>query len=406
MRDIKEKWKYWLQIFLIPVYWLSFLVFRDKKVWVFGSTFGRRFAENPRYLYLYINQSKQINIRPIWISKNKEIVKSLGSEDCEAYYYRSIKGIWFCLRSGAYIYDNYTKDINFWLSGGAKKINLWHGVGNKKINYDNKFDQVRHPKNKWEKFKTYLRRMSDEKPCHYILATSPIMANIFMSAFQTNSKHIIEEGYPRNDTLFPNTFTLVAQNVIEKSFIAILERGCKENKIFFYMPTFRDSEIKFFSVMNLERFNDFLVNKNYLYVTKLHPKSKIRKEFEQFQYSNIINVNADVDPYTLLKYADVLITDYSSIYSDFMLLNRPVIGFYYDYEEYSTYTRDGYFDFAEYMPEIKVRTMNELQVAMEQVIVEDKCKQERMKSRDRMFSNCDGNSSMRLTEKILKLMKN
>ena len=48
--------KYWGQLLLLPVYWLSFLVPGNKNIWVFGSTFGRRFADNPRYFYLYVSQ--------------------------------------------------------------------------------------------------------------------------------------------------------------------------------------------------------------------------------------------------------------------------------------------------------------------------------------------------------------
>ncbi|MDE6420890.1 MAG: hypothetical protein K2K87_10230, partial [Lachnospiraceae bacterium] len=60
--------KYWGQLLLLPIYWLSFLMPRDKNIWLFGSTFGRRFSENPRYLYLYACQHREENgLRPIWI---------------------------------------------------------------------------------------------------------------------------------------------------------------------------------------------------------------------------------------------------------------------------------------------------------------------------------------------------
>lgn len=153
LRKILLEIKYWSQIFLIPVYGFSFLTPRSNHIWVYGSSFGRRFTDNPRYLYLYSSQ-KQLSTISIWISKNTIIVKFLKDNGYEAYSQYSIKGIWFCLRAGVYIFDNYSKDISFWLSGGAKKINLWHGVGNKKINYDNRFDTIRHPKNKFEKFRT------------------------------------------------------------------------------------------------------------------------------------------------------------------------------------------------------------------------------------------------------------
>lgn len=404
-----SKWKtgikYWSQIFLLPIYWFSFLTPRNKKIWLFGSTFGRRFAENPRYLYLYLNDIKnnEDNIRPIWISHKKEIVDFLRENNLEAYHVHSFKGIWYCLRGGLYLYDNYSKDISFWLSGGAKKINLWHGVGNKKINYDNKYDKVRHPQNNWERFKTYLRRMSDEKPHHYTLATSPMMAEIFAGAFGTDIGHIIQAGYPRNDALFNQPFTQRVHTKQETAAVTYIMEKSKSHKILFYMPTFRDSESQFFDVMNLEEFNGWLAKKSYLFIPKLHPKSKLKKAFEELNYSNIFNIEADVDPYTLLGYADLLVTDYSSVYSDFMLLDRPVVGFYYDYETYSSNTREGYFDFEEYMPEPKARTMEELENYIDSALVKDECLQARQLSRAKMFAQIDGESSRRIVEKIKEL---
>lgn len=54
--------KYWLQLFLVPVYWASHLMIRKKNLWVIGSTFGRRWADNGRYLYLYLNQQDRKSV--------------------------------------------------------------------------------------------------------------------------------------------------------------------------------------------------------------------------------------------------------------------------------------------------------------------------------------------------------
>lgn len=378
--------KYWGQVLFIPIYWLSFLTPRNQNIWLFGSTFGNRFADNPKYLYLYANQYKKNEIRPIWITHNKDVVQFLNDKNYEAYYYRSLKGIYYCLKGKVYIFDNYSKDISFWLSGGATKVNLWHGVGNKKINYDNKFDKVRHPKNNWEKFKTYLRRMSDEKPSHYILATSPVKTKIFMSAFRVTRSHIIEAGLPRNDVLLDSEL----QNLYtekERELINFITNRKKNNlRINCYMPTFRGSEIELFSVMDFDKFNDFLIQNNMIFLVKLHPKSIIANRFKDFNYSNIKYANADIDPYTFLRYVDILMTDYSSIYTDFMLLNRPVVGFYYDYDFYSQDTRECYFDFDEYMPELKAHNMEELMEVIKKVMIQDVCAQNRIKSRNRMFA--------------------
>ena len=65
MNKISDRIKYWLQIFLIPVYWISFLTPRSRKIWVLGSTFGRRYADNARYFYLYLDEFEKKSIRPI-----------------------------------------------------------------------------------------------------------------------------------------------------------------------------------------------------------------------------------------------------------------------------------------------------------------------------------------------------
>jgi CDP-glycerol glycerophosphotransferase (TagB/SpsB family) len=392
--------KYWAQVFMLPIYWFSFITPRSRKIWLFGSTFGKRFADNARYFYLYVNQYQKQTARAIWITHDKKIVDLLSAHKMEVYHYKSLRGIYYCLRGYVYIFDNYSKDISFWLSGGAVKVNLWHGSGNKKTNYDNKFDWVRHPRNNWERFKTALRRMSDEKPHHYTLATSPMMAEIFTSAFHTDLAHIIQEGYPRNDVLFSNGLINIYTGEEQKILEYIKQKKGEGKKLILYMPTFRDSESLFFRVMDLERFNRYLTQKDLIFFTKLHPKSKVKDKFHQVEYTNIINIDSEVDPYTILMYTDLLVTDYSSIYSDYLMLNRPSVLFPYDYEEYSKDTRECYFEYNDYMPEIKAYTMDQLMEYIDLVLQEDSYEEGRMKLRDRIFASADGNSSTRLYEKI------
>ena len=406
-KKLTERIKYWSQLFLLPVYGFSFFVPRSKKIWAFGCSFGLRFSENPRYLYLYASQNKSDYIRPIWISHDKEIVRFLQEHCYESYYYHSWMGIWYSLRAKVYIFDNYSKDINFWLSGGAVKINLWHGSGNKKTNYDNVFDKVRHPKNSWEKYCTWLRRLSDEKPYHYTLATSEAMAEIFVSAFATDRDHIIIEGYPRNDMLFEMKESHIANvyTQLEQTLLNSIEEIIKQkHKILAYMPTFRDSENVFFEVMNLNMFNIFLKQHNITLITKLHPKSKLKAEFEKIHYSNILNADTKIDIYSFLNKVDVLITDYSSVYSDYMLLNRPVIAFHYDWELYSVNTRDSYIEHDVYMPEQKAKTMAELMESILKVMASDSSQDKREESRARIFQTVDGRASERLFEKIYNLI--
>lgn len=353
---------------------------------------------------MYVSRMKRDEVRGIWISKDREIVSFLNEKGLEAYYYRSFKGVFYCLHAGVYIFDNYSKDISFWLSGGAKKVNLWHGTGNKKIGFDNKFDRLRHPKNGWERFKNCLITMSNEKPSHYVLATSEMMGDIFASAFQVPRDHIIVDGYPRNDVLFQDYEVTQVLTEKEQQIIKEIKRQKDEGKyIILYMPTFRASEEKFFDVMELEKFQAFLKEENIMFYSKLHPKSKLKNRFEQISFSNTINIDTDCDTYTILGLADMLTTDYSSIHTDFLMLNRPSVLFTYDLEDYKKDTRECYFDYDSYMPELRTYTMEEFMEGIKTVREKDCCEDGRLKLRDKMFSYADSKASERLYEKIKQI---
>ena len=406
MNKIKQRIKYWAQLFLLPVYGISFLTPRNKKIWLFGSSFGNRFADNPMYLYLYASQMKKDDVRAIWITHKREIADFLTEKGLEAYYYKSYRGIFYCLHAGAYIFDNNSKDISFWLSGGAKKINLWHGSGNKKINYDNKFDKLRHPKNAWEKFSNFLITISNEKPSHYVLATSEMMGDIFANAFRVPREHIIVDGYPRNDILFQECEIRPVYTKQEEKMIETIKEYKRNGfYVILYLPTFRNSETKFFDVMDLEKFNEFLVDRKMVFFTKLHPKSKLKQEFSRISWSNIIDVDVAIDTYTILGYADMLTTDYSSIHTDFLMLNRPSVLFTYDLDEYSKDTRGCFFDYDDYMPELRTYTMEEFLQGIDAVRKEDSRLAGRLALREKMFTYTDCKASERICEKIQQIVK-
>ncbi len=120
------------------------------------------------------------------------------------------------------------------------------------------------------------------------------------------------------------------------------------------MPTFRESETLFFENFDKNDFQKFLAENTLLFCIKLHPKSKLNEEFKNIQSENIMLINKDADSYVFLKLADVLITDYSSIYFDYLLLDRPIIFFAYDLKEYLNDSRKMYFDYDEFTPGEKV----------------------------------------------------
>lgn len=393
--------KYWLQIFLVPIYLLSFLFPRKKNIWLYGSTFGKRFADSPKYFYLYMNQYHGDKIRSIWITKNKKLAEELRKQNYEAYELYSFKGMFYASIGGVYLYDNYTKDISFWLSGRAKKINLWHGIPLKKINMDNIYDKVRHPKTFMEKARYALRRMSDERPSHYVVATSEFLSDIFSSAFAT--RKVIISGYPRNDVLISD----VIEDFTEKADASLdwMEKRKEEGKrIITYMPTFRESEVELFKVMDFSEFDEYLKNNNMVLCVKAHPKSAINRKLMLMESENhfkqIKVIDSGADPYHIVKRTDCLITDYSSIYFDYLLLNRKIIFFPYDYEEYLQNSRELYFDYDLFTPGQKVYSMKELEVA---IITPDESEPLREEMKRRMFEHPENISSEDFYRKVCEI---
>lgn len=391
--------KYWSQIFLIPIYGLSYFMPRNKHIWVIGSTFGRRFADNPKYFYLYLNQHHRDDIKAIWISKDKSIVSLLNKKLLNAYYLYSLKGIWFALRAKVYLYDNYSKDICFTLSGGATKINLWHGIPLKKIQKDNQFDLVRNPKNYAQKIKWALRRYSDEKSTDYVVVTSEYLRPIFSSAFNTQNTIIC--GYPRNDFLISDSIDNIMTDD-EKHIYNIFKNNLKNSKTVLYMPTFRESEYKFFEVISIDKFQAYLKEHNIIFYVKLHPKSKVNDMFVKLQSEYIRIINPEQDPYPLLKLIDILVTDYSSIYFDFLLLGKPIVFFPYDLPEYLNNSREMYFDYEEVTPGLKAFS----QIELEGALLSGKVTDEYINIiKEKMFISTNQLGSKALVTKIMEIIE-
>lgn len=171
------------------------------------------------------------------------------------------------------------------------------------------------------------------------------------------------------------------------------------------MPTYRDSQSQFFEIMDLDAFAGFLAKEHILFCIKQHPFSKHKGEFASIQYANILMLDPDSDPYVVLKHSDVLITDYSSIYFDFLLMDRPILFFDYDREEYEKASRELYWNYDEATPGEKVETMEELMEAIKEACHPGeeyvrKYHEERIALRNQMFDAPEELSSPRMVELV------
>jgi CDP-glycerol glycerophosphotransferase len=70
----------------------------------------------------------------------------------------------------------------------------------------------------------------------------------------------------------------------------------------------------------------------------------------------------------MLLFSDIVISDYSGAYVDFILLNRPVIHFIYDYEEYQEYDSGLYYELDDFSAGVVTRTFRETVVELDRIL--------------------------------------
>ena len=316
----------------LPLYILSYLFPRKRNRWAFGSP-KNSFSDNSKYLFLHVSKNHK-SIEAAWITKNKKIIEKLKHSGYKAYHSWSPAGLIYCLTSKAYIFSSKPNDINFWASGGAIHFNLWHGVGIKNVEHEIKSGPN---KNHLKKKVNRLIYPHDFRKPDYLLSTSREMTLHFSKCFKLSERSIFEAGYPRNDQLTDKEYS--NKGLFNEEIESTIQK-IKNKKSFLYMPTFRDSgensdNDNFF---NLKEIDQICKDKKTIFLIKPHRYTKIKND--KRTYSNIIFINKGYDIYPLLKYINVLITDYSSIYYDFLLTGKPTIFYIYDYNDYIYKNRD------------------------------------------------------------------
>jgi len=328
------------------IYPFSFLFPRSRRKYVFGS-FRGSFNDNARYLFIYASQNTGKDIRKIWLSNNRSCVKKVRSLGLEAYWVLGPTGLWHALTSRYWFFNSYTSDIMFCLSGGAVCINLWHGVGLKRIEFNTISGPLADRFSKKDKKDVFCHPESFRRP-DWLLTSTPFQTSMFAKAFRLPESRCLEMGYPRNRILTANeqerTEFIGKYEPTQTSDLISKMKGYR--KVLIYMPTWRDSQRTVFTQsMDLDRLNGILASRNELLILKPHANVILTDNLQSL--SNIILADSKMDIYPVLPYAHVLITDYSSILYDWLLMEgKDVILYLYDYDDY-VHERDFYYPFDE-----------------------------------------------------------
>ena len=236
--------------------------------------------------------------------------------------------------------------------------------------------------------------------CDYLLYPNDYTKDIFLKDYMLynikNNCKIIMNGYPRN-TIF---FNQKRNEEIRK------ENDIVDEQVICYMPTWRgkmsdkvhDKNVAD-TIYYLKKMEAKLVKNQRLYVN-LHPYFKGKIDFSIFK--KVMEFPEEYETYDFLNIADVLITDYSSVFFDFANLKRPMIFYMYDLDLYKGKLRDFYLDLDE-LPGPIAETQEDLEKNLANLDKDFKKYAKKYEKFNKKFNYLDdGNASERVIKVIFK----
>lgn len=361
----------------------------DNKTVLFISFHGRGYSDNPKAIHEYmIQQAKFRDYKFIWaIKKNKGVT----IEGAKVIKYFSIPYFYYLARSKYWICN--CKLPKYVLKKKSQiYLQTWHGTPLKRLAQDIIVPEgttfYRSGMSAEEMHGTYD---DDVAKYNYMISPNRFCTEVFQSAFQIEKERLIETGYPRNDFIV---------NATEKDILEIKKRLNLplDKKVILYAPTWRDNTFNM-SGYTFELQVDFYKWKELLgeeYVVLFKPHYLIVNKFENDKALNgfLYNIDANVDIKDLYVISDKMVTDYSSVFFDYAILNRPIYFYMYDLVEYKEELRGFYLDIHKDLPGPIFENEEELV----QELKNENCEFQLQKFNERFNHMEDGQASKRVVD--------
>lgn len=310
----------------------------DDRLVYFQTFSGRGYSDSPKAMYEYMMQAPEYkDFRFVWSFKEPERFQFLKNDRTDIVKFRT-RADNIALRTAKYWITNYRMLNHQYPRKGQIYVQCWHGTPLKRLGYD--LESSDNVMNSGSEIREKYR--SDAKKFSYIISPSPFTTEKFASAWnltETRQTHkIIEEGYPRNDRLI-NT-TPEERTELRKKL------GVDDKKVILYAPTWRDNQhtsgqgYTYKTEVDFDKLREELGD-DYVILFRAH--YLVANSFDFDRYRGFVeDVSSYSDINELYIVADILITDYSSVFFDYANLRKPVIFYMYDLEEYANDIRGFY----------------------------------------------------------------
>lgn len=285
---------------------------------LFISYGGQKYDDSPRVVYEYLQNNEDYSeLECVWAFSNPQQypeVKNKVKTDTLSYFVKAMQSGYWITNSSA------TRGLNF-KKKDTKNYFFTHGMtAIKKIGND--IEQTKG---------TFRRNFVEPKDAIFIEGNYEV--DILEHAWNYPRECYVNVGLPRNDDLV---------SVSEEEIISLRERLCipEGKKVILYTPTFREQSRDKSDRSNVlgipfdfEKWKKELGDHYVMLITAHYEVAKLLGNLPQDGF--VINGFKYPVLNDLLKVADIMITDYSSVAFDYSILERPIFCYGYDYEEYT-----------------------------------------------------------------------
>ncbi|ASM37460.1 CDP-glycerol glycerophosphotransferase family protein [Campylobacter sputorum] len=337
---------------------------------------------NIKYLYFYMLKHSNIPVHLATYNKRDyEMYKNAGFNIT---WLDSKEFVSLALKCKVKIIDQ-TPVVPFFINALkiGKCVQLWHGITIETLGI-----------------------LANYKALKYeiVLSTSPFVSEYSFSKIY-DYKKIIHAGYPRNDILrgFETDIFNVNLNLLN-------EMKKHEFKYIIYAPTHRSNSFNA-NPLDYEKLDKFAKQNGVKFIMKMHPfiAEKLRDDLNVYKasgksFENIIIYPANMDIYPIMPYCDMMIADYSSMYFDFLFVDKPIVFFAYDYDEWVLSEGGVCIDYFSVSPGDKAYTFDELLDKISSNLTFDSYKNERKRIKKLMFENLTKSSCEILQQEIESLL--
>ena len=342
--------------------------------------------------------------RTVMFLTDQPLVRSaLRAADCRVGELSGPSGWWQLLRCGTAVVDSmdWSHSGRFIALRGANVVQLWHGVPLKRIELlvAEQFAAVLPPLHRLV-FWAYRAFIGRHRRVDFLVSTSAFVAHeAMMNCF--NARYWPATGYPRNDVLLDERLRhhqLMSIGMDVQAEQAVRDAKSRGRRVVLYTPTFRKHFFDPFTngALDLSSLEKFAESHDLLILVKLHPWMHQPADLGMTG-RNIVFANPDSDIYPLMAEVDVLVTDYSSIYFDYLLLDRPILFYCRDLNDYIEEDRGFIFDYDAMTPGPKVVSQTDMESALAEILRgEDAWREQRGRVRDLVFDFPNGSAVERL----------